>query len=162
MDAKIACGQSEAHKPPELLEPEASRYILLPISRAILLSLIIIFLGICPPKAFKLSSGECQSFSWLAREVTFEFSVLCLLFLCFRLNLTFLAGSAPLSWEVSAGWWLFREIQQCLRDVSYLGEITGVVGRGERDLCSQLRMGAAPKEVGYTDDLEDVQSGEQD
>lgn len=31
-----------------------------------------------------------------------------------------------------------------------------------RDLCSQLRMGAAPNEVGYTDDLEDVQSREED
>lgn len=161
MDAKIACGQSEAHKPPELLEPEASRCILLPISRAILLSPIIFFLGICPWKAFQFSSGECQSFSWLAREVTFEFSVLGLLFLCFRLNLTFLAGSSPLSWEVSAGWWFFQEIQQYPEDVSYVGEITGVVGRGERDLCSQLRMGAAPKETGYTDDLEDIQSEEE-
>lgn len=42
-----------------------------------------------------------------------------------------------------------------------MGRITGVVGRGERDLCSQPRTGAAHKEVGYTDDL-DVQSGEED
>lgn len=93
--------------------------------------------------------------------MTFEFSVLGLLFLCFRLNLTFLAGSPSLSREVSAGWWLFQEIQQYPGDVSYVGEITGVVGRGERDLCSQLRMGAAPKEIGYIDDLQDFQSGEE-
>lgn len=54
-----------------------------------------------------------------------------------------------------------QEIQQYPGDVSYVGEITGVVGKGERDLCSQPRTGAAPKEVAYTDDLEDVQSGEE-
>lgn len=162
MDAKNASGQPEAHKPPELLEPEASRCILLPITRTILLSLVIFFLGICPWKAFQLSSGECQSFSRLAREMTFEFSVLCLLFSCFMLNLTFLSGSSPLSREVSVGWWLFQGIQQYPQGVSYGGEITGIVGRGGRDLCSQLGMGAAPKEVGYTDDFEDVQSGEED
>lgn len=54
-----------------------------------------------------------------------------------------------------------QEIQQYPRDVSYVGEITGAVGKGERDLCSQPRMGAAPKEVGYTDDLKDVQSGKE-
>lgn len=56
---------------------------------------------------------------------------------------------------------LFREIQQYPGDVSYVGEVAGVVGRGERDLCSQPGMGAAPEEVGHRDDL-DVQGGEED
>lgn len=154
MDAKIARGQPEAQKPPELLEPGAS-----PVSRAILLSAISFFPGICPCDAFQLSSRECQSFSWLAREVTFAFTVLHLIFSCSGLNLAFLAGSSPLPRKVSAVWWLFWEMQQYPGDVSYVGEIAGIVGRGERDLCSQPGMGAALKEEGHRDDLEDVQKG---
>lgn len=48
-------------------------------------------------------------------------------------------------------------MQQYPGDVSYVGEITGVVGRGEKDLCSQLGMGAMPEEVGHRDDLENVE-----
>lgn len=45
--------------------------------------------------------------------------------------------------------------------VPYIGEIRGVAGRSERDLCSQLGMSAAAGKVGRRGDLEDVQSGEE-
>lgn len=93
--------------------------------------------------------------------MTFAFRVLRLLFSGFGLNLAFLAGFSALLWEVSAGWWLFWEMQPYPGGISDVGEIAGVTGRGERGWGSQLGMSAAPAEVGHGDHL-DAQGGEED